>query len=162
VDVDCDASLTKNFTIYGALENLHSQYTSFPAAKIFTILPTGGTVQSFGSVAGNQAVKAPTFTASLAPSYRIESPYGSFDSTMTYSYNSGYFTTVDNHLRPPAYGLLGASVKYSTANNKYWVKLWGSNLTNKAHTMLLSFASFGAEAMYDAPRTYGVTFGAKY
>jgi iron complex outermembrane receptor protein len=162
VDVDFDASLTKNFTIYAALENLHSEYTSFPDANIFTTLPAGGTVQSVGSVAGNEAVLAPTFTGSLSPSYRIESPYGSFDSTITYSYNSGYFATVDNRLRQPAYGLLDASVKFSMANTKYWIKLWGSNLTNKAHTMLQSFAGFGAEAMYDAPRTYGVTFGAKY
>ena len=162
VDVDLDASLTKNFTIYAAFENLHSQYTSFPAAEIFTVLPTGGTVESVGSVAGNQAVLAPTFTGSVAPSYRIESSYGNIDSTITYSYNSGYFATVDNRLRQPAYGLLDASVKVSTVNDKYWVKLWGSNLTDKAHTMLLTFASFGAETMYDAPRTYGVTFGAKF
>jgi hypothetical protein len=30
------------------LENPHSQYTSFPTADIFTILPTGGTVESVG------------------------------------------------------------------------------------------------------------------
>jgi iron complex outermembrane recepter protein len=161
VDLDCDVALTRNFTIYGALENLHSEYTSFPAADIFSVLPSGGTVESVGSVAGNQAVLAPTLTGSLAPTYRIGSSHGNFDSTLTYSYNSGYFATVDNRLRQPSYGLLGASVKYSTINDKYWVKLWGSNLTNVARTSLLSFASFGAEAIYDAPRTYGITFGMK-
>jgi iron complex outermembrane receptor protein len=162
VDVDFEALIAKDFTVTGTMEGLRSEYTSFPNADIFTLVPGGGASQTVGSATGNDLVLAPKFTASLSPNYNVPTAAGTYDLTVTYSYNAGYFASVDNKLKQPSYYLLGASVKYSSPSSRYWVELWGKNLTNQLSTSLLSFQAVGPLAMYNAPRTYGVQVGAKF
>jgi iron complex outermembrane recepter protein len=166
IDADFEAKITSQLTLSGTLEGLHSEYTDFPNAEVYTQDPaTGLYSQGTGSATGNQLVQAPVFTGSLTASYRIPSSIGNFDIAATNSYNDGYFTTPDNHLRQPSFDLVSASVRWTSTSEKVWVRAWGKNLTNEFTYNVLSIATplpATAEGFANAPRTFGISVGVKY
>lgn len=166
LDADLDAIITNNFKVNGGLELLHSDYTSFDNCTQYHPV-AGGFESSQGACTGNRLVQAPTVTFFLAPEYTIPTNYGNYLLTASYSYNSGYVQTPDGSLRQPAFGLLGASAQFTTTDEKYWVRIWGKNLTDEVTTSVAGYNGpvglpLQQSAMLNAPRTYGITFGVKF
>jgi outer membrane receptor protein involved in Fe transport len=55
---------------------------------------------------------------------------------------------------------LGASVAWS--RSFYTLSLWGKNLTNFFYPLSVNQAPTAVAAAYAAPRTFGITLGAKF
>jgi iron complex outermembrane recepter protein len=168
-DVDFEVRPSSALKIRGTLEVLHSEFTRFDQADICTprTLPgppsvTAGYICAPGSATGNQLPDAPKFTASLAPTYTVPVSYGSFDLSGTWSYNSGFTTTPGMELKQPSFSLLAASLQFIGPDKRYYVKLWGSNLTNEQVAMNLTISSIGSVVGLLAPRTFGVTVGRSF
>jgi iron complex outermembrane receptor protein len=169
VDVDFELRPVSALKIRGTLELLHSEFTKFDQADILTprTLPgpppvTAGYVDGIGSATGNPLPDAPKFTASLAPTYTIPVKYGSYELSGTWSYNSGFTTTPGMELKQPAFSLLAASLQFIGPNKSYYVKLWGSNLTDEQVAMNLTLSTTGSVVGLIAPRTYGITVGRSF
>jgi iron complex outermembrane receptor protein len=162
LDLDYAVVVSQQFTLSGGLEYLHTRFTSFPNAVISTPLLHGGYLQVAGNAAGNELPQAPKFTASLTGDYRLmATPIGAFGLSGTYGYNNGYFTEPDNRLRQPSYNMVSASVKWTSLNDRYVVRLWGKNLANEVvATQLLTASQVVGEGLFP-PRTYGITCDVK-
>jgi iron complex outermembrane recepter protein len=170
VDVDFELRPVANFKVRGTLESLHSEFTDFPLADI--LIPqvfgvpgntlTAGFIDTQGSATGNPLPDAPKFTASLVPTWTIPAGQSSYELSATWSYNSGFTTTPGMEIEQPAFNLLGASLQFIGPEKRYYVKLWGSNLTNKEVAMNLTLSSNGTYVGLLAPRTFGITLGRSF
>ena len=87
---------------------------------------------------------------------------GNWNLNGNYAYNGGFYTTAGNELHQNAFGRLGASVQFTTLDERYSVRVWGANLTNTQSATLLNYLTSGPIVKLDAPRTFGVTLGAKF
>ena len=160
LDVDFRARITDRLTLSGALEYLHSEFTSYPNANISTPLPTGGYRQAPGSATGNELPQAPNFSGSITATYDLPIDFGDWRLSATYYYNDGYYMEADNRLTQPSFSLLSASLLYT--QGRAFVRLWGNNLANEEVVNLLATSVFNAGHKLNAPRTYGVTVGYRY
>jgi iron complex outermembrane receptor protein len=185
VDVDAAASITSRFTVQLGASFLRARYIDFPDAPAISapdrlvdgmvpgcstpaVLPTpgnGGNVGSFCSInaSGNTMTRAPTFSGDIVLNYSVPLPYGKLDATVSETYKSGFYWDADNFNRQGGYGTLGASALYTLPDGKYWVRLWGKNLTDKAVFVgeAEEAAPYGDVGAPGAPRTYGITLGVK-
>ncbi len=161
IETEAIAEVTSNLTLSGGLSLLSAQYENFDSAQISTPLPGGGNLISSGSVAGNDLPASPEWTLNLAADYRFPLGDGELQIHGDYYHNDGWFAEPDNRLQQPSYDLFNASVAYSF-NKGYVVRLWGRNLTNKAHALQMN-AQDRADAIGMAPgRTFGITLGATF
>jgi hypothetical protein len=63
----------------------------------------------------------------------------------------------------PAYNKLNASILWTSDSQRYWVRLYGDNLTNAAVNTALLSTPLGAQMQTLAPpRVYGFKVGIKY
>jgi iron complex outermembrane receptor protein len=76
------------------------------------------------------------------------------------SANSGYYFAPNNEYKQSAYGLLNGSIRWSWKN--FDASLWGKNLTNEIYPISANQAPTAVAAAYAAPRTYGMTVGARF
>jgi iron complex outermembrane receptor protein len=66
----------------------------------------------------------------------------------------------DNVFRQKSVSRLNASVSWVAPSERWFVKLWGSNLTNEAVVAYSSTLGDGTrDVTYEAPRTYGLSAG---
>ena len=163
IDADIEFRPTSALTISGNLEYLHSEFGYFPSAELYVSnYPSGGASIVIGSATGNQLPLAPSFTASVSANYQIPTSMGNWNLNGNYAYNGGFYTTAGNELHQNAFGRLGASVQFTTLDERYSVRVWGANLTNTQSATLLNYLTSGPIVKLDAPRTFGVTLGAKF
>jgi iron complex outermembrane recepter protein len=162
LDVDFELQPISALKIRGTLEGLHSEFTSFPSADILIPNPAGGYIDTTGSATGNRLPDAPKFTASLAPTYTIPVSYGSYALSATWSYSDGFTTTPGMELSQSPYNLVGTTLQFNAPNDRYFVRLWGSNLGNRQVAMNLTLNSTGTIVGLLAPRTFGGTVGIRF
>lgn len=158
VEADFEALITPAFRISGSAAAIHARFTDFPNAPLS--IPAGGVPVTIGSAAGNQLPKAPSFQGMIAGDYRIDLSRGRVDLNANLSYNSGYYLEADNIQRQRAFTLLGASATWTAPGDRFSVKVWGVNLTDRLVEGYGGTLSDGTHSFfYEPPRTYGVTFG---
>jgi len=175
VDADLKVQVTRDFNISGNLEGLHSQFGDFPNAQFLgacdaahvvppLVCPQGpgvGYYSYFSNAKGNSLPLAPNFTASLVPSYKFHLNAGTVELAANYSYNSGYYFSVGHEFDQKAFSMVGASLQFSTLDERRYVRIWGANLGNTLAYQSGSIQTDSTSVSLDAPRTYGVTVGVK-
>ena len=158
LDFDAKLKLSERLTLTGGLEALHTAYTSFPTAAISTPVPGGGTSYTIGSAKGNRLPLTPKVTLNISGDYAIPlGAYGELALNAAYSYSDGFFGEPDNRLRQPAYHVVNAQIAWKSENQLYDVRFWGKNLTNAEYASSLGSQPNGDFAVFNPPRTYGVT-----
>jgi outer membrane receptor protein involved in Fe transport len=159
VDADFEAIITDNFNITGSAAYLHAKFRDFQDAPFGS--PEGGVASAPGDASGNDIPKSPHFTGNLTGDYRFGLSDGSSVNLLaTYQFNSGFYFEADNLLRQKAFSRVNAALKWQSAGGRYWVRVWGDNLTNEAVLSYSSTLSDGTRNVtYEAPRQYGVTLG---
>lgn len=166
IDAELEWAMTREFSVTGGLEALHSQYDDFPDAPISVPvgLPDGGTTYTTleDGAKGNRLAKAPPFTAFASFNYSREIGAIKLDANVTYSYNDGWFAEPDNRLKQEAYSLINASLRLGQIGDGLSIKFWGQNLLDKDYAATLASQTNGDYIQYAAPRTYGVTLGAEF
>ena len=91
---------------------------------------------------------------------------GTVTSTLSYKWQSKVFWDVTNEpfSTEEAYGLLSGSVRWDSADGKYHVRAWGTNLADKQYANL-RFALVGlpaAQIQWGHPRRVGIELGVKW
>ncbi len=172
LDLDVDAAVTRQLTISGGLEVVRDFFVSFPCALYYV----GGANTSSAacsssaapslpyqrSASGNELPDTPTFTASVTVDYTLPVFSGNADFDINDSINGGYYAEPDNNLRQAPYNVVNASVRWSPTNDAYFVRLWTKNLSDARYTVQLASSAFQFNYALAAPRTFGLTVGAKF
>jgi outer membrane receptor protein involved in Fe transport len=161
LDSDATLHVTERFTFTAGIELLHSQFIDFPKADFFLSCPAGYPGVCSLSANGKQLPQAPNASGTVSLDYRIPvGAQGEVHLNVNEAANSGYYYMPNNELKQSAFGLLNSSVRWSWKN--YDLSVWGKNLTNVVYPVSVNESPTGIAAAYAAPRTYGLTVGARF
>ncbi|MGE4430322.1 MAG: TonB-dependent receptor [Sphingobium sp.] len=162
MDLDGEFVATRDLRLRFGLSVLDTEFTSFPNAQCSSRSPEGLTSQFTCNATGNSLTRSPKFTATLSPSYGIDTDMGRFDISATYVYNSGFFWEPDNRIKQPSYSLLSGQIGWTEKDGHLGVKAFAKNLTNEKYALWMVAFAFGDEYAAAPPRTYGVEVNFKF
>jgi iron complex outermembrane receptor protein len=158
LDLDLAAAVTRHLTLRCGVEVLRSRFSSFPDADFTTPVVGGGTNFGVFDAARHRLPIAPDWVADTSAEYAVQTGVGKLTVSASFGYNNGWYAEPDNRLKQPAYGLLNASVSWSSRDGVYGIRLWGKNLANSQYVVALASQSNGDFAQYAPPRTFGIVF----
>lgn len=120
------------------------------------------------NVKGNELSNAPSFTFAGGVDLTVmDNDSGKFSLHGDMSYAASQYFEVLNvpRLRQKSYALLSGHIDWESGSGLYSASIWGKNLTNKFYftSRVDLLAGFGFDYNHiGAPRTYGITVGAKF
>jgi iron complex outermembrane receptor protein len=160
LDSDVTLKVTEALTVTAGIELEHSEFKDFPNADFFLSCPVSYPAVCSMSATGKQLPQAPNASGTVNIDYRVSLMEGDLHFNLNEVANSGYYYAPNNEYRQSAYGLLSASIGWS--RGFYSMSLWGKNLTNYIYPLSVNQAPTAVAAAYAAPRTFGITLGAKF
>jgi iron complex outermembrane recepter protein len=106
----------------------------------------------------------PENTATLGPRFSTgKLASGEFSLSANAYYSSGfYFSPSGTQFYQPAYATVGVRTEWKDPSERYWVALYGENLTDKRYRTQVQYNSYGIGASWNAPATWGVQIGTKF
>jgi iron complex outermembrane receptor protein len=158
--VDATVRVAQGLTISAGLELEHDRFTDFPNADFFLNCAHPYPTVCSLSANGNQLPQTPAASGTINIDYRVPVMQSELHFNVNEAANSGYYYEPNNEFKQTAYGLLNGSIGWTYSN--YSVTLWGKNLTDVIYATAVNPAPTAVSAAYAAPRTYGVTLGAKF
>ncbi len=183
-DFDMQAEVGGGFSLLASGAYLHHRYGDFPVATIsFLEQPAGAPSypgytpglgnyvypncsgaadkgQFYCSASGNKLVNTPDFTFNLALNHEIELGGGSkINSNVSWAYNSGFYWAVDNRLKQPKFSLFNAQVMWTAPEDRWNIRIWGRNLSNKKYLLTINENGTGDIGAPSPGRTYGASVG---
>jgi iron complex outermembrane receptor protein len=189
LDADASVKLTRDLTLNLGASWLHARYkdgfltafwsvpipnaasaanTAFHAVggnSVIQCSPTtnyAGTVFAPCDASGRHVQNSPDVTLNAGLDYLVPLAGGKLDLAGNVYYNGGYFADPQNRLQQPHYTLLDASITWKPANEAFFIRGWGKNLTNAYYTQQQNALDVGDNEVAAPPRTYGLTVGFKY
>ncbi|MDH5172954.1 MAG: TonB-dependent receptor, partial [Gammaproteobacteria bacterium] len=161
LEVQFTAAVTDNFTLRGNASYLHSEYKKFTADTDFD---------------GIDDVDLSDADVNRAPEYQwnIDAIYEHdlFDGDMRWLVNANYEDDsifVYSELGPQYDGMIdertvfNASVTYTASDDRYFVRLYGKNLTDEEYKVgELPVATLWTFAYYGEPRAFGMEVGMNF
>lgn len=163
LDLDFEFAATSALRITGGFEVLDAKYKDFPNGACAVPLPGGGNGPTVVcDLSGERMVRAPKFAGNIGVSYRHDlANGGDLTFAVNDSYNSGFAFEITQKIKQEAYHWVTASAKWRSADDRYWVQLWGKNLADE---YVVVYATRPSSDTYSpgAPRTYGVTLGVNF
>jgi iron complex outermembrane receptor protein len=160
LDADATLRFTERLTVTAGIELEHSEFMDFPKADFFLSCPGGYPGICSLSAKGKQLPQTPKASGTVNVDYRVPVMDGELHINLNEAANSGYYYSPNNEYKQSAYGLLNGSVRWSRGS--YTVSLWGKNLTDVIYPISVNQAPTAVAAAYAAPRTYGITVGARF
>jgi iron complex outermembrane recepter protein len=130
-----------------------------PGRDAFYRSRLGGNCLLRGDASGNKLQNTPEFTFSLGANWDIESSVGLFTLGGNLYYNDGYVGTADERVAQKSFTTLNATVTWRSIDEKFFIRLWGNNLSNAFYRTQINATNSGDNGTAGAPRTYGVTAG---
>ena len=160
LDLDATVRVTQGLTLSAGLELEHDRFTDFPNADFFLGCAHPYPTVCSLSANGKQLPQTPAASGTINLDYRVSVSNSELHFNVNEAANSGYYYQPNNEIKQSAYGLLNGSIGWTYSH--YSVTLWGKNLTDVIYATAVNPAPTAISAAYAAPRTYGVTLGAKF
>jgi iron complex outermembrane receptor protein len=161
-DIDFSFNLTEEFTIAGGVAYTHGRYDEFPGALTTVRDPVTQLVSvTYVDQSGATTVRTPEWNGNISATYRRQMGPGTFGATSTLSYMDSYFVSADNRVPVPSSWQLSGELSWTTADERYRFALWGKNLLDDDRLLWLTVGSLDL-AIYDSPRTYGVSVSVNF
>jgi iron complex outermembrane receptor protein len=154
IELELKAEPSDNFKIDGSVGYLDAIYDEYT----IDIPPT--------DFSGNSLNYAPEWTAHLGAEYVMSFGQDNLTARVDWSYRADtFFDRANTELdTQEAYSLFNMRLRYDA--EEYYIDLWGKNLANEEYVtgQLINppFACGCRTVNVGAPRTYGVTFGARF
>ncbi|MFA5631287.1 MAG: TonB-dependent receptor [Porticoccaceae bacterium] len=161
LDVEFEALLTEKFSVRGGGQIMRAEYDKFenaPFSEPLLEFPYG-ILFTARDVSGNRMVRAPDFQFNLSADYRTPLAGGELALNLTYSYSDEYYFDPDNRLTQDAFGVVNSQIRWTSPSQKYFVRLYGRNLTEEKYYIQSQSIFTGDLASAAPPRTYGISFG---
>jgi iron complex outermembrane receptor protein len=169
LDADFTLRPIHNLMLNASFSAIHGRYTGFPNAPYFPPVTATSCSPGVGSVGactidatGNETDHTPSFTMHLNADYSIPTDVGPFDLSADFYHNDGFFWDPANQDRQPAYSLINASLGWMNPSERYGVRLWGKNLRDQQYFSFAVPSTLGNDFSPAPPRTYGITFTARF
>ena len=147
VETEFTAVFTENFSVSGSYATMDHEFTD-------------------GANVGNKLTRAPETTWTLAANLAIPFESGAgLDLMASSSYTDEFYFELTNDLRglEPDVTVVDASIRFTSAGERWDVMLWGKNLSDELYAVHHINGSFGgATKIWGPPRTYGVTFNHRW
>ncbi len=170
LDTELTVIPTDGLQLHGGLGLEKSQYTSYLNASGFTLVPTApplppgvmGATITIPNAAGQQVLFAPALTMNLGADYTWAfHDTSNLQFSANYAFSSKYKEVLGlgNEMKP--YGVLNGSVTWNAPNDKFFVRLWGRNLTDQ-HEVGTLLSTLYYEKQLLEPATYGISGGVKF
>lgn len=150
-----DLSLTAS----GSL--LHAKYQSFPHAVAFIPDAFGNGAQSEIDASGMRGLYAPKWSFTLGANYTAHISSSALDFNASYFRTAAFKVGIGPEDRVNEYDSLGASITYRAPGDRYYVRVFGNNLTNQKD-LGTSLSAVKASRQEIVPRTYGIALGTHF
>jgi len=164
LDVDAEWHVNDQLYFTLAAEWLHARYTDFANAPFFTPRTAApwGLLPSIGNAKGNHITNAPDFTATLGANYTVPLESGELSFNGTAFYNGGFYFEPMNRLHQKSFVTINSTVKWTSAEGRYEIALWGRNLADEKVYASANPTIGGDAAEPREPRSFGVRVGVHY
>lgn len=143
-----------------------SDYVNFRRANVYFDAPNGGNTLVPGTdVSGTRMVRAPELTYHLGGKYERDFSFGRMGFSANYAYNDGFLFApgeVDPHVRQKSYGLLNASISWTSPNDRFTLRAFGENLLDEVYYLYIIQTANSDAGSYARPREYGLEFDIKF
>jgi iron complex outermembrane receptor protein len=166
MDMDWALLLTDSLRLHGGVSLEHSDYTQYNDASSFGFAPgsnMGYGVQTTIDGAGHSLIYAPTYAFNVGATYDYDFPDGSslvFDSNLAYTAKYEQVVAAEgNYIYP--HEDLSASVTWNSADQQYYVRLFGTNLTDVT-VVGTQLNTVGYFLELQQPRLIGGAIGVKF
>jgi iron complex outermembrane receptor protein len=169
VELEIQALLTDNFRVRAQAAYLDASYKSFIIDQPGLTDPvSGGTILPFsGDFSGLPVPRSPKHSAALSGTYTTDVEGGSLDiggeiyyEDKNLFYISAAGREFDAYLNEKT--LFNASVTYTEADDRYFVRVYGRNLSDERYRIASqSVATLWTHSQWGAPRNYGIEVGMK-
>ena len=158
VELSSSAALTSRLTTDFTIAWEHSEYTDFPDAPYFLFSPNGNMQVIGHSATGYPLVQAPKVSLTWSGNYRLPLQNGGqIDLDGSFYHNSGFNWNPVGQDKQKAYSLLSASIQYTTPDQRWKFRVWGTNLTNEYYFGFRQISSVNITGNEAPPRMYGVS-----
>lgn len=145
----------------GNMSVLDAEYASFPDASFTRAAPNGGNIVFLSDATGNDMIRTPPLTATVAADYLMPVSAGDLGFNLSYHYNDGFYWDPDNRIRQESYNLVSGSISFDAADDSWRASIFVRNLTEAEYFNQVTTSNLGDATSPGAPRTYGITFGVK-
>jgi iron complex outermembrane receptor protein len=149
-EIEMEAALSDALDLRLGFSYVDSKIGHFPNAVC--VLP--GVGQTTCDATGQDLPRAPKYTFNVAPTLKLPVFGGNFRGTVNYYYNDGFFWDFGHVRQEDSYGLLSASLGWTTADEKLGVRLYGENLTDEEYSIFTVAQGIGDSFAAAPPRTY--------
>lgn len=158
VEADVTVMPVAGLTLGGTLAYTDAQYDEYEGLDL-----TGDGVPDPALARELKLTRIPKFTYSLFGTFETRvADAGSLAFQLAYDHTGRRALNETNSYFLGAFGLLDATVSFTTSDKRYKLTLFGKNLTNKLYaTTGVDIATFRS-VYIGAPRRYGVSFGFQF
>jgi iron complex outermembrane receptor protein len=170
VELELDALLTDRFRLRAQAAYLDAKYDEFVIDQPGLEDPASGgnILPFFGDFTGLPVPRSPELSGAITGIYSVPLARGQLDISADVYYedeNLFYISAAgrefDAYLDSKT--LVSAAVAYASENNRYFVRVYGKNLTdNRYRIATQSVATLWTHTQWGAPRHYGVEFGINF
>lgn len=164
VDFDLLVRPVRELTLSFNATYLDSKYLSYQDAVLFQTFPNGAFAATGGvDAAGKELINAPKWGLQAAATYTVKTDIGSFATSGDVNYQSKIYSDPFNQIPIPSRTLVGLNEEWTSIDGRLTVQAWVKNLTNHIYdTAYALLTPVGPLGNRGAPRTFGVTIGAKF
>jgi iron complex outermembrane recepter protein len=167
---------TPNFTLNAGASWVHARYKEFENAPIYTqctffdgTMPTGPCA-GFGitytivptDLRNVTMQRTPEFTGFLGARYETGLAGGELALSGNLFYSSSFFFGPSGiQFKQGGYETLTLRAQWTDPSDKYYVALWGDNVTDSKYYTQAQYSNFGIGGNWAKPVTFGVELGLK-
>ncbi|TXC70243.1 TonB-dependent receptor [Sphingomonas ginsenosidivorax] len=168
--------LTSTFDLTAGAAYTHARYKDFSQAPFYSYCDPTGTVaglvcgaigpgsitQTTNDSSGYQMQRAPDFTANAGANYHTALADGTFSLSGNLYYTSKFYFDASKQFEQTGYAVLAMRAQWTDPSDRFTLAVFGDNLTGKRYRNQVLFNTLGIGAVWNAPRTCGVTLAAKF
>ena len=152
VEIEANWYPVKGLTLTGSVGYVDATYDSF---DLLDVDADGAPDPDLAR--GLQLTRAPEWTYSLVASYAKDlAELGWWNARLAYNYTDETPLSDANSYFLDSYGLLDASLSWTSLDDHYRVAVWGKNLTDELYATTGATSNFFTTIYQSLPRTYGV------
>ncbi|WP_230291375.1 TonB-dependent receptor [Croceicoccus sp. Ery5] len=155
---------------------VHGRYTEFPGAPVYTPCADFGPEAAAACAANGisyQAVptdledvdmqRTPEFTGNIGARYEVDLGGGSLALSGNLYYTSSFFFGPSGtQFKGGDYEVLALRGEWSDPDDRFFVALFGDNVTDSRYVNQVQYNSFAMGATWSQPRSWGVEVGYRY
>lgn len=172
-EADLTLLVTRQFQIGIGVGYLDTEYESFRGDTYVPAFTTPacaadpaaclGYVVSSTDFSGRDMVFAPKLTGFVRGEYNMSlGSAGSLSASVLANYSDQYSYSPDGLIVEPSKTLVGASLLWTSASDRFNVRMFGDNLTNKEYHTWKTRQNTGGWRIPALPRTWGIRLGVNF